>query len=215
MTLQQIFAMSSAVLMVIGSVWQVYVAIRYPKKVRPTLASWIIFSTTLTLSFVTYWTTKERNLVSNAANASAMVGALIVFLGALAMHIRSGNKLAFSRFQKGSLTCASLIALVWVVMVWGLGYSGLVPNILTQVLMIIGYCVTADKVWRATSTSESFFLWWCIFASSMLGLVPACARLDALAILYATRATVCTGLLLILLYRIKSRSSQASLVTVV
>lgn len=203
MTLRETSALVSATLSVAGTSWYIWLVIRI--KVRPTLASWIVFSGTMLLSFSTYWTSPTRSLVSNAANAAGVLSTVSILSVVWFCHWQRGGKLSFTSFQKWSLLTAGLIALLWVVLVWGLRGTGVLPNILTQVLMIIGYLVTVQKLWRAKSNTESYGLWGCLLLASVVGLYTGLVSKDNLAILYCSRATVATATIVWLMYRIEKR----------
>ena len=70
-----IVAVVSTIIMIFGSGWYVWQAI-LDKKVKPVLASWIILSVTLTLSFATYWTTKKHSLIGNIGGLASAVAKL-------------------------------------------------------------------------------------------------------------------------------------------
>lgn len=174
---------------------------------KPVLASWVVMGGTMTLSFATYWTTPNRSLVSNACNAISVVSTCSILIVAIWLTIKERKGISFNKFQKVCLSISLVIATFWVVLVWGLKGTGIIPNILTQVLMIIGYLVTAEKLWMAKGCSESFFMWWCVSIASAFALYTAIVSHDKLAILYATRATITSFTLVGLMYRAERKAS--------
>ena len=198
-------AVISAVLVTVGTVWYILVALR-GTKVKPVLASWIVLGSTMTLSFATYWTSPKHSLVSNACNAAGVLSTLSILVLAIWLSWKKGGPVSFSRFQKWCLVVSGLIAAFWVVLVWGLGGSGIVPNILTQVLMIVGYLVTAEKLWSAPKNTESFFTWYCLMVASAIALYTATVSSDELAMLYSVRALVASATLVVLMHRIERKN---------
>jgi hypothetical protein len=206
MTLREFSALVSASIVIVGTIWYIYVAIK-GDKVRPVLASWIVLSGTMTLSFATYWTSPRHSLISNASNAASVFSTLAILVTVWWLNLRNGGSIQFSRFQKWCLGISGLIAAFWVAIVWGLHGTGIVPNILTQILMIVGYVVTAEKIWHATKNTESLFTWSCIMIASAIALYTAIVSSDILALVYATRATVASATIVWLMYRIERRTA--------
>lgn len=205
MTLRELSALTSAVFIIVGAIWYIYVAIR-GDKVKPVLASWIIIAGTMTLSFATYWTSPRHNLVSNAANATSVIATLSILITVFWISVHSGKAIKFSIFQKWCLVVSGLIALFWVTLVWVFHGTGIVPNILTQILMFVGYLVTAEKLWRSTKNTESLFTWSSIMLGCAIGLYTAIVSGDDLAIIYAGRATVTSATIVWLMYRIERKN---------
>ena len=167
---------------------------------KPVLASWMVLSTTMILSFATYWTTKERSLVGNACNAASVLSTTAILVAVAIVTCLGGLELHFSAFQKWCLSLSAVIMVFWIVMVWGLKNKSVLPNILTQVLMVVGYIVTAERLWHATHNTEPMFTWICIALGGLTGMYPAIARRDKLALLYTVRTSVTTTTLLWLMF---------------
>lgn len=210
MTLRELSSITSASLVMVGTIWYVYLALR-GDKVKPVLAGWIIMSGTMTLSFATYWTSPKHSLISNACNAGSVISCLMILAATFWIHLRAGDALSFSKFQKWCLAFSGLIASFWVVLVWVFHGTGTVPNILTQVLMIVGYSVIAKKLWRATENTEPFFTWICITIGCGIAMYTGIVSSDALVILYGARATVSAATLVWLMYRIERRNRLAQI----
>jgi hypothetical protein len=202
MTLREWSAVVSIVLVTIGTVW--YIRLAICGKVKPVLASWIVLGGTMTLSFATYWTSPKHSLIGNASNAASVFSCGGILITAICLQ---GLKVKFIAFQKWCLAIAGFITLLWITLVWKFHQTGVLPNILTQVLLVVGYIVTAHKLWHATINTESFFTWWCITIASAVALYTALASSDSLATLYASRATLASLTLVVLMYRIKWKST--------
>lgn len=198
-------ALVSTVLVTIGTIWYIQLALRQVK-VKPVLASWVVIAGTMALSFATYWTTPHHSLVKNACNAISVVSTGSILLAAIWLSLKQGKKLTFSPFQKACLWLSLAIMIFWIILVWGLKGTGIIPNILTQVLMLIGYAVTAEKLWFAKSNSESLFTWWCILLAGAMALYTGIIGHDKLAMLYAVRTTIGTTTLVWLMHRAEKRA---------
>lgn len=205
MTPREISALVSTILVIVGTIWYIYLALK-GVKVKPVLASWVVIGGTMALSFATYWTTPNRSLVSNACNAISVLSTGSILITALWLAMRQGKKLSFTSFQKGCLWTSLAIAVLWIVLVWGFKGTGIIPNILTQVLMLIGYLVTAEKLWHAKGNSESLFTWWCILLAGITALYTGIVSHDKLVILYAARTTFGTVILVWLMYRAENKT---------
>jgi hypothetical protein len=204
MTLRENSAIVSAVLVIVGTIWYIYLALT-GKKVKPVLAAWIMNSVATILSFATYWTAPKHSFVSNAYNATSILTINATLVSTLILMRREKKGLSFSPFQIKCLLGSSLIAAFWVVLVWGFHGTGIVPNILTQVMMLIGYFVIAERLWRATVNTESLFTWWCIVLASLAGMVTAAMSHDWLASLFASRTFVGSFILVLLMHRAELR----------
>lgn len=205
MTLREISALVSTILVIVGTVWYIYLALT-GRKVKPVLASWIVLSGTMTLSFATYWTSPQHNIISNACNAISVFSTTAILITAAWLSMKQGKGLSFNSFQKWCLIISLTIAIFWIVLVWGFKGTGIIPNILTQVLMLIGYLVTAEKLWHAKHNSESLFTWWCILLAGMTALYTGIVSRDGLVILYAARTTIGTIMLVWLMYRAENKA---------
>ncbi len=205
MTLREWSALMSTIIVFAGTIWYIYLAVK-GDKVKPVLASWIVIGSTMSLSFATYWTTPKHSLVSNACNAASVINCVSILFIALWLNHKQGKGFAFTKFQKNCLWISFMIMIFWIVLVWGLKGTGIIPNILTQILMVIGYLVTAEKLWYADRNSESLFTWWCITIASAIALYTATVSHDGLALLYAIRATIASATLVWLMHRAERKA---------
>lgn len=204
-----IFAIMSSSVMMIGTFWYIYLVIKADGKVSPILATWIILASTMTLAFATYWTSPKHSLIGNVGNATGVVSTISILSTVVLVSLKRGIKLAFSEFQKWCLKVAGVIALFWVVLVWGFGGTGVIPNVLTQILMLVGYVATGERLMKANRNTEPFFFWTCIMLSGAFAIIVAVKKTDPLAYIYAIRATVTTAVLLVLMYQAGRKSKTA------
>lgn len=203
MGIREIFALVSASFMAVGTIWYIFCIVR--KSIEPVLSSWIVLAGAMTLSFVTYLTTPKANFVSNIANTVGVASTLSTLATLVYFQIIRKEKIQFTPFQKKSLLSAGSIAIFWVVIVFGFGKTGLIPNILTQILMIIGFLATAQKLWCSTKNTEPFLTWIFIGVSCTLALYVAYVYRDGLAMLFATRGALSTLILVWLMHRANNR----------
>jgi len=199
LTLREWSALASAALMLGGGTWYIVQILR--KEITPVFAAWIVLGGTLCLSFATYWTNPAKSLVSNAANAAAAFEGLATLVVLAIQNMKSHEKISFSPFQKFCLKVSALIAALWVTIVWGFHGTGFIPNVLTQLLMIIGYVVMVPRLWNATKNTDSYVLWSCIGLSCLFGLYTAAVSGDKLAVLYASRGFIASATIVCLMYR--------------
>lgn len=209
LTLREWSAVMSALAMFVGTIWYIYLIVRNIK-IKPVLASWVVSGGTLFLSFATYWTSPVHNIVSNIANFVAALGAGSILVVLLVKNLKEKTKITFSTFQKGCLWASALIGVFWVCMLVT-GRSGVIPNILTQILMVISYVITVQKLWSATKNTESFLLWGGICLSGLFGFYTAWTRSDHAAMFYALRSAACSGGLVLLMCRIEYRAKAGVL----
>jgi hypothetical protein len=200
MTPRELSALVSTILVIVGTAWYIRLILK-GEKVKPVIATWIVLTGTMALSFATYWTTPNHSLVSNACNAISVLSTSAILIATICME--RGNRISFTKFQKICLWVSLAITTFWVVLVWGFKGTGIIPNILTQVLMLIGYLVTAEKLWFAKKNTESIFTWWCILLAGAVALYTGIVSHDSLVILYAGRTTFGTVVLVWLMYRVE------------
>jgi hypothetical protein len=209
MTLREKAAVMSAVLVIVGTIWYIFLAL-YGKKVKPVLAAWIVNSVATILSFATYWTAPKHSLVSNAYNLTSIFTINAILITAIVVMRREKKRLSFSPFQIKCLWCSALITILWIVLVWGFNGTGIIPNILTQVMMLIGYFVIAERLVRTATNTESLFAWWCIVLASLAGMVTAAISNDWLASLFAGRTLVGSLILVLIMHWAERKSRNTS-----
>lgn len=202
----EISALVSMVLVTAGTVWYIMLGVS-GIKVQPVLASWIVTCGSMTLSFFTYLTSPNTSVVKGACNGISVLTTGAILVLSIWMGKKKSQSIKFTPFQKFSLWTASAIALLWVALISKNG-TGIVPNILTQILILIGYAVTCQKLWYANRNTESLFCWWCIVLAALVALYTGIVSNDSLVILYAGRTLFGTGILLALMYRAERKMTK-------
>ena len=175
------------------AVFAVVIAIRYAylikaRKIELTVSTWIIFLVGTLLSATTYTIAEKHDFKSGILNV-VDVGEIVVVLVSLCLWGKHGIRL--KRFEKWYLAGAAII--VGYGFVSGDAWSS---NILTQILITIGYVPTVHKLCAQKVNSESWFGWGGSFASSAVAIYPAVVDGNALAVIYAARAAVLTVMIL-------------------
>ncbi len=208
MTLREISALVSMILLIFGTYW--YIRQTLSEKIKPVLATWMVGSCGTVMSFATYMTTPEHSIVSNIYNAGSILTINAILIAVAWKNRKDKIPLRFSGFQKACLILCVLIAIYWVRLVWVLKGTGFVPNFLLQVLMLIGYFITAERLWHAKRNTESILSWGCILAAGLFGLYTGIVSDNSLSILFAGRTSFGVAMLLALMYRAKRNSLKQS-----
>jgi len=202
----ELSAILASVIITLGLLWYIYLVVA--NRIKTVVASWIVSTVALALSLVTYFTSPNANWLGGSLNAAS---ALAVFSTLVAVYIRShcnDEKVIFNTFQKKCLLASGGITVLWISIVWGMNGTGVIPNILTQILLIISYTMLIVRFWRAKENTEALVTWWCVFLASMIAIYTACEKSDALALIYAVRSTVMCGILIYALHRIGWRKDR-------
>ena len=197
-------AVASALVIVLGLVW--YIGLVMTKRVQTVTASWIVSTTALSLSLVTYFSSPHTSRLGGLLNTAS---ACAVGMTTVAVFIRSrldGIRLEFSEFQRKCLRASAGITILWIIVVYVMHGTGVIPNLLTQLMLVISYSMLIAKFWKATENTESLFTWWCVLLSSVIGMFTAYMKSDPLALIYALRSTVMCGILVYALHRIGRRN---------
>lgn len=206
MKTQEFSAILSGIIITIGLFWYIRLVMR--GKIGTVVASWIVSTVATTLSFVTYYTSPKANWLGGFLNATSAIAVGGTLIAVYARGKTEGQRVCFNPFQKKCLIASTLITILWIVMVWGMGGTGVIPNLLTQVLLIISYSMLIAKFWKADHNTESLVTWWCVLISSIIALYTAYAKSDALAFVYATRSTVMCGILIFALHRLERKNRK-------
>lgn len=201
---RELLALISASIMIGVSIW--YSIRLLQGKIETVIASWILGSATLALSFGTYWTGAKHSFSGNAANLGAMVGCSMVLCVLLWLKAEGRVKLGITPFQKWCLGISGAIAVLWAAIVIGLRGTGDLPNILIQALMLLSYVMLYKKLWHAKENRESFVLWGGICLSSAIGLFPAVMSGEWQSITYCTLSVLRTAAVVVLMIRLELRA---------
>lgn len=206
-------AVVTAIIMMSATAWYCYQLMN--GRVRTVLSGWIILSTTMVLGFTSYWFSPVHTWTGNIGNLVGVASTLSVFVTVL----MTNPEWKFNSFQKMLLKLAGSIMIVWVILriLWSGDVAAIVVNVLTQVLMTIGYVAFFEKllgqIRREERHTESLVLWGGVFASTLTAIPPAVMNVDWLGMLYLLRAVITSGLTFSMIVWLEWRSFQKSAVS--
>jgi len=172
------------------------------------VASWLVSTVALTLSLVTYVSSPNANLIGGSLNLASLLAVFGTLVAVSFRASRDGEGVVFNSFQKKCLVASSLITVLWIFIVWVMKGTGFIPNLLTQLLLIISYSMLIIKFWKAEKNTESLFTWWCVFIASAIAIYTAWKKNDVLALVYALRSTIMCGILVYVLHRLEWKNKN-------
>jgi hypothetical protein len=167
--------------------------------IHPSLATWLLFDIAVFISFFTYRSTKNRNLIDNIGNTTDIIATSLIFASVIYSH--GGNSLKFNNFDLWCLGGAAIIFLFWVVK-----KNHVAANLATQVLLSIGYFPTLRKLWVTNANPESPEIWAMFLISSIISLYPAVRAKNRLATVYAARSIIFILAVIVLMVRLELRN---------
>jgi hypothetical protein len=203
-------AFASAIVITLGTIWYIVLLVR--RQVKTVIASWFVSTVAVILSLLTYWTSSKASLMGSFLNLVSVVTILSVLLAACFSIRDDENKFKFPPFQKKCLIASAVIVIIWIVWMivkWEIKDSGVIPNILIQILFVVSYSMLIKKNWNASVNTESMVLWWSVFMASSIGIYTAYLKSDPLAYAYSIRSTFMCLILLFVLHRITRRRARA------
>ena len=183
-------------------------AIRYiyqvwKREISPALSTWIIFLLGTGLSLATYAIEEDHDFLSGILNTMD----IIVVVAVLAAIIIWGNrKMRFKPFEKWYLWGVG--AIVAYGMLSGDAWTS---NILTQILISVGYFPTIQNLLTEKKNTESFTGWILVAVAGFIALYPATVNGNVLATLYATRTVVLVAAIIAIMayYSMRDRAKKA------
>lgn len=178
----------------------IYVYQIYKHKIFPMLSMWIIFLHGVGLSFVTYIISEKNDFSSGVLNIIDLVNVVIVIIAIL---IWGKKGIYFKPFDKWYLIAVGLIIIYGIITgdAWN-------SNILTQILISIGYFPTIHALLKNKVNTESFMAWGVSLLASILALYPALVGGNFLAVLYVVRAISFISILLVIMIYCEFRKKK-------
>ncbi len=175
-----------------------YLVLLIKKKIKPALAMWLFFSLAVSMSLITYLKEGNYGFWDNALNTADLF--LTIFVTILIFIF--GDK--STKFNKFDLVCLGVVGII--VLFWIITQNHLVTNLGIQLILIIAYFPVVKRMLKAKENTESFFIWILLMIAPFISLVSS---KGALATVYAVRAILCTGLLLLLMFRIETQNRKS------
>jgi uncharacterized protein with PQ loop repeat len=169
-----------------------YIYLLYHKKISPSLAMWTFFSLAVGISLFTYFAEGEHSISDNMLNFTDLIMVVSV---SIAILIWGDHSTRFNRFDIGCLA-----AVIGIIAFWGISNNHIITNYSVQSIMVISYFPVLDRMTRQKKNTEAFSVWIMMLVAAGISLF---ASKGWLASVYAIRAVLCTGALLLLMLRIE------------
>ena len=178
-----------------------YIYLIYHKKISPSLAMWTFFTLAVGISLFTYFAESQHNISDNVLNFTDLI---VVSSISIAILIWGDKSTRFNRFDVGCL-----FAVIGIIAFWVISNNHIITNYSVQSIMVISYFPVLARMMNQKKNTEPFSTWIAFLFAAGISLF---ASKGWLASIYAIRAIVCTGALLILMLRIEivNRSNTIS-----
>lgn len=174
--------------------------VRRDPKVKPVLATWILFALAQGLGISTYFDTQHPNPI---AYSGALIGYCDVVVTLFLLLVLGFHKIRFTLTQLICMGLSIMIAIFW--LMTGRAKES---NYLLQIIMVLGYIPTVVRLYNAEMTTENEKVWWLRFAAGVFASTLSVAALDLLAIAYCFRAVASAVLMIYLIRRIHRRATR-------
>ncbi len=194
----------TAIFMSVGTMWYIYLVLT--NRIKPVLTAWIIISITMTLGVVSYWYSPVHTIAGGIGNITGAVSTDSIILAV----IWKNRSFQFNSFQKKCLAMAGGVLVVWGILRFIVGgeIAAAISNVLTQVVMVIGFTPLVERLWRGRMDTESLFTWSMICAGAVCATIPPIIGGDFLGVLYGARGAITAGLTAWLVFMIRYRWSS-------
>jgi hypothetical protein len=169
-----------------------YIYLLYHKKISPSLAMWIFFSIAVGISLFTYFAENNHSISDNILNFTDLI---LVVSVSIAILIWGDISTRFNRFDVGCL-----IAVIGILVFWLISNNHIITNYAVQSIIVISYFPVLGRMIKQKKNTEAFSVWIMMLLAAGISLF---ASKGWLASVYAIRAVVCTGALLLLMVRIE------------
>ncbi len=174
-----------------------YIYLLYHKKISPSLAMWTFFSLAVGISLFTYFAESHHNISDNILNFTDLI---LVVSVSVAILIWGDTSTRFNRFDVGCL-----LAVIGIIVFWVISNNHVITNYSVQSIMVISYFPVLGRMTHQKKNTEAFSVWFLMLIAAGISLF---ASKGWLASVYAVRAIVCTGALLLLMIRIEIKSRK-------
>ena len=194
---------SSAIALCIGIYTVIYVRGIYKGNVKPVLATWVLFTLGVLLSFATNFAeTGGSGILANFFNLADSFAVLII-LGVVLT--RRDTRRSFNVFERWCIGAALIVAFLWRV-----SGQNVLAHLAIQAIFTVAYIPTLKHLWVSAKNTESFWMWFLNFVAEILGLIIPIQTLSFLPIVYATRALICTSMVMVCIVRVERRKANVA-----
>jgi len=169
-----------------------YMYLLYHKKISPSLAMWTFFTLAVAITLTTCFAEGSYSISDNMLNVTDLMLAAGVSVSIL---IWGDHSTRFNRFDMGCL-----LAVIAIIAFWAISKNNVLANYSIQCIMVISYFPVIRRMAHQKKNTEAFSIWIALFLAPVISLF---AIKGWLASVYAVRAVVCTGTLLLLMLRIE------------
>ena len=176
-----------------------YIYLIYHKKISPSLAMWSFFTLAVGISLFTYFAESQHNISDNILNFTDLI---VVSSISIAILIWGDKSSRFNRFDVGCL-----LVVIGIIAFWVISNNHVVTNYSVQSIMVISYFPVLTRMINQKKNTEPFSTWIAFLFAAGISLF---ASKGLLASVYAIRALVCTGTLLVLMMRIEIKNRKKS-----
>lgn len=149
---------------------------------------WIMFSTAVGMSLVTYLSSGNFSFSDNILNSVDLIYVVTV---SAAIIIFGDKTSKINRFDAGCLVVVFLIVVFWL-----FTQNHIITNFLVQSILVIAYFPVVKRLIETRQNTEPFIIWIGMLIAPFLSLLSSKGML---ATVYSVRAIFCVGLLLLLM----------------
>jgi len=153
---------------------------------------WTFFSLAVGISLFTYFAEGRHNISDNILNFTdfgMVISVLVAFL------IWGDHSTRFNRFDMGCMLAVMAILAYWVI-----SKNHILTNLSVQSIMVISYFPVLRRMIHQKKNTEVFSVWIMMLIAAF---ISRFANEGWLASVYAIRAVICIGILLIIMLRIE------------
>lgn len=177
-----------------------YIYLLYHKKISPSLAMWTFFSLAVGISLFTYFAESNHSISDNILNVTDLI---LVVSVSVAILIWGDHSTRFNRFDMGCLVAVAAIIIFWI-----LSNNHVITHYSVQAIMVISYFPVLGRMVNQQRNTEAFSPWIMMLVAAALSLLVSEGWLASV---YAIRAIVCTGTLLLLMIRVEVKARKAQI----
>lgn len=175
--------------MLVAAGW--YAIQAYRQKISPTITTWVVFGAASGLSLWTYFHTAPEDASVNILNFADPMAVVVIII----------STLLFTDYKTHLDKTHSVYALGVLVsfFVWLISEANLTSNIMTQLIMFLGYWPTAQTLIQKKENTESYVMWVSVAIAAIAASMPALEAGDIPTYIYVGRTLVMAGIILALM----------------